>query len=128
MLLRKPHQAWRGWGIRRSGHFQNIEAVNPEGGKEARGAAISPQVEDGNVYLPDGAPWLEEFLGEVEAFPRGSHDDEFDAMSQALLWLSDSHIDFASRFVVQLRENPRAIMGGTIQGAGVRMLGPYAPR
>ncbi|MBI3696540.1 MAG: phage terminase large subunit, partial [Acidobacteria bacterium] len=30
-------------------------AVNPDGGKEARANAVSPQIESGNVYLPDPA-------------------------------------------------------------------------
>ncbi len=67
-----------------------IVAVNPEGGKEARAAAIQPQVESGNVYLPDGAPWLEEFVAEFTSFPNGKHDDQVDALSQALLELADS--------------------------------------
>lgn len=62
-----------------------ILAVNPEGGKEARAAAVQPQVESGNVYLPDGAPWLDAFVEEFAAFPRGRHDDQVDALSQALL-------------------------------------------
>ena len=65
--------------------FGGIIAVNPEGGKEARAAAVQPQIESGNVYLPDGADWLEAFIDEFAAFPRGRHDDQVDALSQALL-------------------------------------------
>lgn len=61
-------------------------AVEPLGGKQARAAAVSPFVEAGNVYLPDPsiAPWVEEVIAECAAFPLGSHDDDVDAMSQAL--------------------------------------------
>ena len=61
--------------------------VSPEGGKEARASAIAPQVEAGNVYLPDPsiAPWIGDFIEECAAFPTGTHDDQVDAMSQALL-------------------------------------------
>lgn len=52
--------------------------------KEARAAAISPIVEAGQTYLPDGAPWLEDFVGELAGFPRGKHDDEVDACSMAI--------------------------------------------
>lgn len=60
--------------------------VTPLGGKEARAAAISPEVEAGNVYLPDSsiAPWIHDFIGECAAFPTGVHDDQVDAMTQAL--------------------------------------------
>ena len=60
--------------------------VSPQGGKEARAAAVAPQVEAGNVYLPDPsiAPWIADFVEEAAAFPTGAHDDQVDAMSQAL--------------------------------------------
>lgn len=62
-----------------------IVPVTPEGGKESRASAIAPQVEGGNVYLPDGAPWVDEWVAEFAAFPRGAHDDQVDALSQALI-------------------------------------------
>lgn len=64
--------------------ISGIIAVNPEGGKEARAAAVQPQVESGNVYLPDSVPWLDGFVEEFAAFPRGRHDDQVDALTQAL--------------------------------------------
>jgi len=64
-----------------------ILPVNPEGGKIARAAAVSPLVEAGNVYLPHPlyAPWVNDFIEECAAFPNGAHDDQVDAMTQALL-------------------------------------------
>ena len=64
-----------------------ILPVNPEGGKVARAAAVSPLVEAGNIYLPhpDCAPWVKDFIEECAAFPNGAHDDQVDAMTQALL-------------------------------------------
>jgi len=64
-----------------------ILPVNPEGGKVARAAAISPLIEAGNVYLPHPlqAPWVNDFIEECAAFPNGAHDDQVDAMTQALL-------------------------------------------
>jgi predicted phage terminase large subunit-like protein len=61
--------------------------VNPQGGKIARAAAVSPLVEAGNVFLPhpDYAPWVNDFIEECAAFPNGAHDDQVDAMTQALL-------------------------------------------
>lgn len=63
-----------------------ITAVNPQGGKEARAAAVSPVIESGNVYLPAPsiAPWIDGFIEECAAFPNGAHDDQVDAMTQAL--------------------------------------------
>ncbi|MDI9412096.1 MAG: phage terminase large subunit [Bacillota bacterium] len=61
-------------------------AVEPQGGKIVRAQAITPDIEAGNVYLPDPsiAPWVHDFIEECSAFPNGSHDDQVDAMSQAL--------------------------------------------
>lgn len=61
-------------------------AVEPQGGKQARAAAVSPFIEAGNVYLPDPsiAPWVEAFISECAAFPLGAYDDDVDSMSQAL--------------------------------------------
>ncbi len=63
--------------------------VEPKGGKTARVHAVSPAIESGHVFLPRGAPWLEEFLDQWTAFPAASHDDLVDSSSQALRYLFD---------------------------------------
>ena len=70
-----------------SREIPGILPVNPEGGKVARAAAVSPLIEAGNVYLPhpDYAPWVSDFIEECAAFPNGAHDDQVDAMTQILL-------------------------------------------
>ena len=67
--------------------IEGILPVNPEGGKVARAMAVSPLIEAGNVYLPHPsiAPWVNDFTEECAAFPNGAHDDQVDAMTQALL-------------------------------------------
>ncbi|MFC0626176.1 phage terminase large subunit [Kribbella deserti] len=63
-----------------------IVPENPTDSKEARAAAVSPLVEAGNVHLPapELAPWVGLFIDEAAGFPNGKHDDQVDAMSQAL--------------------------------------------
>jgi predicted phage terminase large subunit-like protein len=70
--------------------IEGLIAVNPEGGKESRVHAVTPQLEAGNVYLPEVtlAPWIGSFIDECAAFPHGAYDDQVDAMTQALLRLS----------------------------------------
>jgi len=67
-------------------------AVTPDGGKLARAHAVSPVVESSNVYLPHPAiaSWVEDFLEEAAVFPSGRHDDQVDAMTQALRRLRES--------------------------------------
>lgn len=62
-----------------------IVPVEPDGGKEARAAAVSPIVESKNVHLPapEIHPWVSAFVDEAAAFPNGAHDDQVDAFSQA---------------------------------------------
>ncbi len=62
-------------------------AVTPQGSKEARAYAVTPEIESGNVYLPHPAiaPWVGDFIKECAGFPNASNDDQVDAMSQALL-------------------------------------------
>ena len=63
-----------------------IVPEEPQGSKTARAAAVSPLIEAGDVLLPapELAPWVGGFIEECAAFPNGSHDDQVDAMSQAL--------------------------------------------
>jgi hypothetical protein len=52
--------------------------------KISRSHAITPTIEAGRVYLPEQAPWLANFLDELSAFPAAPHDDQVDALTQAL--------------------------------------------
>jgi predicted phage terminase large subunit-like protein len=57
--------------------------------KETRMRVQSAKIESGFVFLPPQAPWLGEFLAEVQRFPNGAHDDQIDAMSQVLDYCSN---------------------------------------
>lgn len=72
-----------------SREIAGLVAVEPEGGKVARVNAVAGVIEAGNVYLPDPLlmPWVGDFVEEATAFPTGAHDDQVDAMSQALVRL-----------------------------------------
>jgi predicted phage terminase large subunit-like protein len=69
-----------------------IVAVNPEGGKESRAAAVQPEIEAGNVYLPEGASWVQELIEEFAKFPKGSNDDIVDSVTQYLISEKNSDI------------------------------------
>lgn len=71
-----------------SREFDNIIPVNPEGGKVARAQAVAHHQNKGHVYLPKHAVWLDEYKDEFAKFPNAKHDDEVDAMTQALNRLS----------------------------------------
>jgi len=52
--------------------------------KTTRAYDAAPFIESGNVLLPEWAPWLAEFMAEVESFPSGAHDDQLDPMFDAI--------------------------------------------
>ncbi len=66
-----------------------ILPVEPDGSKLARAHAVTWIWEGGNIYLPyeQITPWMRAFLGEVTMFPAAAHDDQVDAMTQALRYL-----------------------------------------
>jgi predicted phage terminase large subunit-like protein len=67
--------------------IKRMVAVEPMGSKQARAYAVQGLFEAGNVLLPDGAPWLSDYVGEMCAFPTGKNDDQVDSTTQALLKL-----------------------------------------
>ena len=58
--------------------------AKPRMDKVMRMNAHTARIEAGCVHLPRRAPWLDEFRRELMAFPATKHDDQVDALSQAL--------------------------------------------
>lgn len=77
-----------------------IQPVQPEGGKESRAAALCPLCESGNIYLPHPAlyPWVTDLLDEFSVFPRGRHDDQVDAATQATTKLLKHYYEWGTVF------------------------------
>ncbi len=59
----------------------------PIGEKVVRFQAVTPIIEQRQVYLPARAPWLETFRREILSFPASGNDDQVDALSQLLNWV-----------------------------------------
>ena len=67
--------------------FARIMPISPKDSKVARLTACEPDIEAGDVFLPDPDlnPWVREVLiPEVIAFPKAANDDQVDAMTQYL--------------------------------------------
>jgi predicted phage terminase large subunit-like protein len=87
--------------------ISGIVAVQPMGSKQARAAAVTPQVESGNVYLPHPhlAPWVWDYIEELASFPNGANDDQVDQTSQALIRLEQGgtvHTEVATATMQEL--------------------------
>lgn len=63
----------------------NVVTYKPDTDKRARLIAQTDLFAGGSVRLPRDAPWKEEFVAELLAFP-GRHDDQVDALTQGLAW------------------------------------------
>lgn len=68
-------------------------AIDPgSDSKTLRALSVMPEVEAGNIYLPDpglpSARWVHDFIEECAAFDNGAHDDQVDAMTQVLIWFA----------------------------------------
>lgn len=56
--------------------------------KVTRANLVTPMIETGKVFVPENAPWLADFFNELSLFPNGKHDDQVDALTQALIHFS----------------------------------------
>ena len=71
------------------GERLTVIAIKPKGDKVMRMHAHTATLEAKKVLLPKNAPWLDEFLCELLAFPHGKHDDQVDALSQLMTWIEE---------------------------------------
>jgi len=69
-------------------------AFEPEGDKVTRLATESPTIEAGNVWLPESASWLPDFLDEIGHFPLSTTMDQADMLSMALKYFRTSLSSF----------------------------------
>ena len=67
-----------------------IKAVKVDKDKKTRVESIAPLIEGGRVFLPTETPWTMDLIEEFAAFPTGEHDDQVDAITQALIYFNQS--------------------------------------
>ena len=61
-----------------------VNPIKPLGDKQTRLFAQQAVFESGRIKFPQEAYWLVECIRELSAFPYAKHDDQVDAMTQAL--------------------------------------------
>jgi predicted phage terminase large subunit-like protein len=76
----------------------NVTPYKPDTDKRSRVIAQSDLFAGGSVRFPRRANWLEEFTAELLAFP-GRHDDQVDALTQALAWGRERRGEVSVSFV-----------------------------
>ncbi len=66
-----------------------VKAYEPPPGSDKiiRFHAQTAEFENGRVFLPHSAPWLDEYIRELTSFPVCKYDDQVDSTAQALEYL-----------------------------------------
>lgn len=65
-----------------------VEPVDSKKNKVTKLDASAVFYKQGRVFLDIDAPWVDDFISEFTSYPTGKHDDQIDAMSNLLEWLS----------------------------------------
>jgi predicted phage terminase large subunit-like protein len=90
-----------------------LKAISVDRDKIARAHAVTSLIEGGRVYVPEWAQWIDDYLAEMAAFPKGAHDDDVDSTTQALNYLRDNAGlggGMTTEYVQQLMDEQRPIL------------------
>jgi predicted phage terminase large subunit-like protein len=70
----------------------SVIAYKVNADKVARAHTVTPLIEGGRVWLPQGAHWVDDFIDATVSFPSAVHDDDVDALSILLDSISKMHV------------------------------------
>ena len=88
-----------------------VIAIEPEGDKVVRAMEVSPIVESGRVWLPEKAPWKDEFVQNAKTFPNISFLDDIDSLTQYLKYAQQFDAMGGAIYRFMPRTMPRVIEG-----------------
>lgn len=86
--------------------------------KQARARAIQGRMAQGKVRFPKDAPWIDDLVNEMLAFPDGKHDDTVDALAWIGLMLQDMTVP--AQQLVKHEHGWRKRLNQFIPGSGRR--------
>lgn len=92
-------------------------AIEPTADKVTRLYANQPAFEAGQVLFPREAPWLNDLIIELMAFPNYRHDDQVDSISQALTWMRNRPPAVSIPPPIQVGRGERPSWGGSYWAA-----------
>jgi predicted phage terminase large subunit-like protein len=67
-----------------------VTSCTPSGDKQKRLLLNTAPIETGRMRIPQQAPWLKDYIGELITFPRGQYADQVDSTTQALEWIKNT--------------------------------------
>lgn len=85
--------------LQRGAGFVPVIAVQRTKDKLTRVMEVQPRIQSGQVYLPEYAPWLTDFVSECEAFTANDshkHDDQIDPLVDAINTFIGSNFDLSA--------------------------------
>jgi predicted phage terminase large subunit-like protein len=83
--------------------------MRPEGDKITRLCVNQAYFESGSAHFPQRAPWSDDLIAELLAFPHGRHDDQVDLRAQALTWISQKQRKFEHRDYANHRQSAESV-------------------
>lgn len=87
-----------------------LHKSRPKGDKVLRMQAQTAAIEDGRVFLPSQAAWLDTYERELALFPKAKFDDQVDATAQGLAFILmptgfDNMVEWARRLAYEADES-----------------------
>lgn len=76
-----------------------IKEISVVRDKEVRAHETTDLVETGKIHVPEKAYWLNDFIDELAAFPKGRHDDRVDAFTLIINYLKSKRRHARPRFM-----------------------------
>lgn len=64
-----------------------VRPIKARGSKEARSETAEIRMSAGMVYVPQGAPWLFDWISELTKFPNSENKDQVDELAHAAMWV-----------------------------------------
>jgi predicted phage terminase large subunit-like protein len=101
ILIEKAANGFAVIDILREAGFENIHTFSAgKNSKEQRASTVAYLLDRGDVRFPRTAPaWFEEYVRELTGFPSMRHDDQVDATTMYLAWVTGNQtIDLAAAF------------------------------
>jgi len=74
--------------LREAGVERIFEFKTGRASKQARAATVSYLFDRGDIRFPRRAPWMDEYIRELTSFPSARFDDQVDATTQYLAWIT----------------------------------------
>lgn len=81
-----------------------VRRLKADKDKVSRARPAQAMVENGQVYVPAGAEWVDEFIRECSEFPVGRHDDQVDCLAYACSEVAQGYVRARRRREVPTHE------------------------